>query len=408
MITSRHSAVMLAGALALAAAQAAMAGPAVTGLVAEADSAGAVFAAPAAMSRLPGTSMTVEGVVVSSLSQFEVDEELTAVDGGDPRSGDDPVIIPSFYYVRQLDERWHAGVSLAIPTGFGSDYGEEWAGRYNTVEFSLVYVSLTPTVSYRVNERLSLGAGLGINYTAQTSELKVHQPLEAGDGELTADLDGVGISGTLSAFYEFSDRTRAGISWTSDSDADMEGDIKLHDLGPLTDAAFSDLGLKNIDAKITNTLPQRVVTGVYHEFPSGNFMTVDALWMKFSDFSVTDIQLNDNDVNVATPDIYDDFWAVTAGFGIPVDARLTYRVGALYVAQPVDDEDRNFSIRIDEMWGVGAGVSYQFTDRKSVDVNLNVVNLGEAPVDTGEDDRFRVVGESDDPWVVALDIAYNL
>ena len=137
--------------------------PALSGIVAEADNAESVFAAPAGMSRLEGTNITVQTMYVRSLSSFDIDEGKTAVDGGDPDNGSDPILIPSIYYVRQLDDRWHAGVSLTIPSGFGSDYGNTWAGRYNTVDFSLVYVALTPAISYRWKDQLSFGAGDGLN-----------------------------------------------------------------------------------------------------------------------------------------------------------------------------------------------------------------------------------------------------
>ena len=78
---------------------------------------------------------------------------------------EDPIIIPSVYYVRQLNDDWHVGASLTVPSGFGSDYGGQWSGRYQTVDFSLVYIALTPAVSYRITDKFSVGASLGINYT---------------------------------------------------------------------------------------------------------------------------------------------------------------------------------------------------------------------------------------------------
>jgi long-chain fatty acid transport protein len=383
--------------------------PALSGIVAEADNAESVFAAPAGMSRLEGTQMTVQGMLVRSLSSFDVDESKTAVDGGDPDNGDDPIIIPSVYYVRQLDDRWHAGISLTVPSGFGSDYGSEWSGRYETVDFSLVYIALTPAVSYRWNDQLSFGMGVGINYTSETSEVKIIQPFKEGDGKITSDLDGVGVNVTLSMLYEFTPQTRAGIAWTSDSDADLEGNVRLRNLNPVFDQVARELGIRNINTEITNTLPQRVMAGVYHQFDSGNYFTVDGMWMKFSDFSVSNIELNGTDVNVDTPDIYDDIYAFTAGMGFPTDGRLTYKVGAIYVSQGVDDEDRNFAIRIDEMWGVGAGVSYKLSNDRVVDLNATLMNTGEAPVDTGNQGATftRVAGENDDPWAVLMELTYH-
>jgi long-chain fatty acid transport protein len=382
------------------------AGPALTGLVGKADNAEVSFTAPAAMSRLEGTHTTLQGMVALPFSSFDVDEDITTIDGGDPDNGTDPVVVPFGYYVRQLNDRWHAGISLTIPSGFGSNYGNTWAGRYQAVDFSLVYVSLTPAVSYRVTDQFSVGLGVGANYTAETSENKIPLLFSDDDGKIKSDLDGVGINVTLSAFYEFSERTRAGISWTSDSDADLEGKVKLRKLDPIFDEIATDLDIKNIDTKITNTLPQRVLAGIYHEFESGDYFTVDGMWMKFSDFSVSNLELDGTDVNITTPDIYNDLWAINAGYGYRVDSRKTYRIGAMYLSQGVDDEDRSFSIRIDEMWAVGAGVSYALDGGKRVDANLTFLNTGEAPVDqttlTG-----RVAGENDDPYALLLELTYS-
>jgi len=384
--------------------------PALTGLVAEADSAESAFTAPAGMSRLEGTRVTLQTMIASSQAKFEVDENLTEVAGGDPNKGSDPIIIPSLYYVRQLDDRWHAGISLTVPSGFGSDYGSKWSGRYETVDFSLVYVALTPAVSYRINDKLSVGGAMGINYTSETSEVKIRQPLGGSDGKITSDLDGVGINITLSMLYEFTQRTRAGIAWTSDSEADLEGNVRLRNLGPVFGEVAGRLGITDINTEITNTLPQRVLAGVYHEFESGKYFTVDGMFMKFSDFTVSDISLDGNSVDVDIPDIYKDIWAITAGMGFPVSERMTYKVGAMYVSKAVDDEDRTFSIRLDEMWGLGVGLTYDLGKERSVDLNANYINVGKAPVDTGDGEPGfgRVVGENDDPYALMFELTYHL
>ena len=408
LLTKNRKLPLVLGTMALGAAPLLQAGsPALTGLVAEADNAESAFSAPAGMSRLDGTHITVQTMYIVSLADFELDQDQTTIPGGNPDKGEDPMIIPSIYYVRQFDDRWHGGLSLTVPSGFGSDYGGTWSGRYETVDFSLVYVALTPAVSYRVNDKLSLGVAMGINYTAEDSEVKIPQPGGERDGKITSDLDGVGVNVTLSLLYQFTDRTRAGISWTSDSDADLEGNVRLRNLEPGFDKVATKLGIKNINTKITNTLPQRLLAGIYHEFDSGNYFTVDGMWMKFSDFSVSNIELNGNDVNVSIPEIYNDIYAGTVGMGFPANERLTYKIGAMYVSKAVDDEDRNFSIRMDRMWGVGAGVSYVLNNGNTVDLNANVINVGDASVDQPSIGG-QVVGENDDPWAVMMELTYHL
>ena len=59
---------------------------------------------------------------------------------------------------------------------------------------------------------------------------------------------------------------------------------------------------------------------------------------------------------------------------------------------------------------VGAGLTYQLTDERSVDVNANFFHVGEAPVDTGngEPGFGRVVGENKDPYAFMFELTYHL
>lgn len=61
------------------------------------------------------------------------------------------------------------------------------------------------------------------------------------------------------------------------------------------------------------------------------------------------------------PEIYNDIWALTAGMGFPANERMTYKIGAMYVSEAVDDEP-----------GLG-----------------------------------RVAGENDDPWAVMMELTYH-
>ena len=59
--------------------------------------------------------------------------------GGNPRDMD-PVMVPSFYYVRPVfDDEWRLGLTLNAPGGFGAGNGPNWAGRYYSDELETFY-----------------------------------------------------------------------------------------------------------------------------------------------------------------------------------------------------------------------------------------------------------------------------
>jgi long-chain fatty acid transport protein len=405
MITTMRIAALLGiGALSFAS-QLHAASPAFSGLAAVADDAEGALTNPAGMTRLDRPTTSVGALLAHGFGEFEVDQELTTVDGGDPDSSNTPLVVPSAYYVRPIDERWRVGISLTVPSGFGSDNGGDWAGRYYSDSYSLVYVALTPAVAYRISEQWSVGIAVGINYTLSDSEVAVNTLVPGRpDGRLEAELDGIGVNASASLLWEPSARTRFGLVYTTASEADLEGTLHLRNAGPLLEAA----GIDQLDLEISNELPQRLLAGAYHELDEQWSVTTDVMWVDFSEFGTSAVALNGVDLARDRPGIYDDVWIVSLGVGKQIDARLKLEAGALYVTQPVSDADRTLSMRLDSVAGIGAGARYTLANGDGLDLSATLVNYGDAPVDTGPNLwRGRVVGENTNPYALLLGVAWH-
>jgi len=396
-------------ALLVAAGQVAAAGPAFTGLAAKADSPDTAFSNPAGMSRLPDGGLTVEAILAKGLGEFRVDQSATTTSGGDPDNDSTPVFVPFVYYVRPVSDAWHVGVSLTVPTGFGSSYGDSWAGRYYSDQYSLIYVSLTTALAYRVDERLSLGAAVSFNFTRSQSEVAINSLAPgAADGRLETTLDGIGTNLTVSALWQATAQTRLGIVYSSAADAELEGDLDFKNPGPVLEPVLEALGLIGADLEIDNTLPQRILFGAYHELGGGRFLTADVFWTEFSEFGTSSVSLNDTSLEIEGSGLFDDVWGVSLGYGWSTSANRTWTVGAFHLTAPVSDGDRGLALALDRVWALGMGVSQPLAGGRSIDVNLNLIDYGEAPVDTGPAPwRGRVVGRTDDPYALLLDVAYH-
>jgi long-chain fatty acid transport protein len=395
---------------ALAATADALAGnPAFTGLAASADTAETASSNPAGMSRLDKPATTMRVLLANGFGEFEIDETLTTTSGGDPDSEFSPVVVPLAYHARPIGEGWQAGISLTVPTGFGADLGGSWAGRYHSDYYSLVYVSLMPALSFRVNERFSFGAGYSVNYTLSESRVAVRTlGADSPDGRLVAEVDGIGTSLTLGALWELSPRTRLGLVYTADSKATLKGDLKFRDPGPILGPLLEERGLLDARLRIRNVLPQRVLGGIHHELESGAIVTADVMWMEFSRFGTASVSLEDVTLVVDERGNFDDLWAGSVGYAFPPRDARRYRVGAFYLSSPVEDDKRGFALALDRTWGVGAGVGIERANGHSMDLNLTLIDYGKAPVDTGPSlVRGRVVAERETPYAVVLDFAYH-
>ena len=92
----------------------------------------------------------------------------------------------------------------------------------------------------------------------------------------------------------------------------------------------------------------------------------------------------------------------------PINDRIRGAVGALWVQQPVDDDKRGFGIALDEMWGIGAGITYKLDSGNDMGISMDILDTGSSPIDTGRSlTKGRVVGESEDHYTLLLDFTYN-
>lgn len=385
--------------------------PVMTGSFAGADGADTVANNPAGMSRLStGAHKEVELITLLSFDEFKVDESKTTTDGGNPDNDLLPQVIPAVYYVNSINEDWRYGFTINIPSGFGSTNGDTWAGRYHSDDFSLVYISISPALSYRVNEHLSVGGSINFNYNTSTTKTAVNNDiLDPGtpDGKFEYSAGAFGISPTISMLYEFTSQTRLGLIYVAESKADLNDTVHLRNLGPNTDELLTATGVKNARLKVTNVMPQRVQLGLYHELDDGQFFTLDTLWIDFSSFGTGEVSLGEFQIT-EPKGIYQDMWALALGYGFPANEKMTYKFGVAYLSSGVTNQKRTLSMRLDEMFAAGVGFTRKLKGKKKIDVNFDVVNTGRAPVDTGRSfTRGRVVGESNSPWLIALDVAYH-
>ncbi|MBK6585341.1 MAG: outer membrane protein transport protein [Gammaproteobacteria bacterium] len=120
--------------------------------------------------------------------------------------------------------------------------------------------------------------------------------------------------------WEATEHTRYGLVYTSEAQADLEGDLKFRNLGPVLESVLQQQGLLDSDIKVENTLPQRISGGMYHEFESGASFSIDAMWMEFSEFGTSSVSLNGSSLEIDENGAFDDFWGMSVGWVSPLAA----------------------------------------------------------------------------------------
>ena len=377
--------------------------PAFSGITATADNATTAYNNPAGLTRIDHTQIVGLVSIGYGESEFNVKSGTTGGDLG-TINNDGWLAIPQFYLSVPFKDDWRFGFSLNIPSGIGSDYGDDWVGRYQVQESSLVFVAATPSLAYRINDNWSLGGGLQFVYTRyeQTSAIN-NLPEGLPDGQVTFENDGIGIGFTVGALYEFSPQTRVGLAYRSETNPDLEGEPEFTNLGPVRRLALQQAGVLGQEVNAEMRSPQSVNVGIYHELDKGWSFTADGAWIDFSEFGVEQVSVGNNTVSYTSN--YKDMWGGALGAKYRFSDHWAGALGAMYLSSGVDDENRTLALPLDRIWGIGVGVERSFNKKRRVNVNLNYYDLGKAPIDATPNPLVgRVVGEYETKFAVLLDI----
>ncbi len=368
--------ILFVGTLAMGSAFATGPHPAMTGIAAAADSAAVSANNPAGMTRFD--SRIMHGEILA----FFTDNTWEGQIGNGPefRSEDSTTtIVPSGNLVLPFRDNWWFGFTI-LGSAFSDDFTDGWPGRYFMEEYDLFYVSAFPSLATKLTDKLSVAGSLAITYTSY-EQIKAVPNLDpgVGDGRLDIDTDGFTVGFALSALYEFTDKTRLGFSYRSELEPELDGKAKFSDLSPTTEAVLDAAGLLNASIDVTSRTPQPIIAGIFHEFDNTSSMTFDVVWADFSEFKLSEIYVNGDQLLDSDPE-YDDIFAFSVGYNWPGPDRWRFGIGALYVDDMIEDDNRTITLRLDSMWSVGVGFEWQWKEQRKLTATLNYLQIDDAPV----------------------------
>jgi long-chain fatty acid transport protein len=373
----RSAALVALGGAGLGAGDAARAvGPAVTGIVAPAETAETARDNPAGLTRLQNPEWVGEVVGFAASST----DESSAITGRSRSfASNGGFAIPAVYYARPWNNRLTLGISLSVPAGIGSNPGDATIGRYLLEKWTLGYLSLAPAAGYRLNDRFSLGLALDLNYASYEYESAVLNGPGQADGTMRLKDGDFGVGFTLGALYEPTPTTRVGLAYHSSTTSHFSSTPKFSGLTPQRQSVLDAAGVLTRKVSLESRFPQALFAGAYHEFTNGTSVTLDVAWVNFSQFGLTQASVGDTSITTSNAK-YNDIWAGSAGLSWPLGSAWTAKVGMAYATSGISNANRTYALRLDRIWGIGAGALYRWTKEKSVDVSLSYYDLGKAPV----------------------------
>ena len=349
-------------------------------------SADAAWANPAGMTGIEKDEL-ITGMQVL-LPKMEFDSSVAEAGGSDGGNAGVAAAIPSFFMVKKLSDNTRFGFSVVAPMGGGSDYGDNFVGRYGATEVSLQGVSLSPSLAYQVNENLSLGAGVSIVYTIFDEEIAIKQGA-APDGKLKIDgIDDWGTQFFAGLTYKFNEQLLLGLVYRSEFDAELEGDVKFKNM-------LITPPVDSIEVDWNN--PQLLEVGLRYEVNDEYMLFVNADWEDWSDFSDNRISFDGGLLNpvINVDRNFKDTWHLGIGMVRHLGKERAFSLGASYDSSPVDDEDRTIDLPFDKQIKLSAAYGWKGDKKLNYAIGATLLYAGKAKVDqVNQGVRFKGEFES--------------
>jgi long-chain fatty acid transport protein len=365
-------------------------GNAFAGGAASAEDATTVFYNPAGMTRLSDLQLVVGTHIIIPSVKFHNEDSThvlqgstgQALSGGNGGDGGVTKLVPNLYYTKKLGDRLVMGIGINVPFGLATKYDDDWVGRYHAVESDVLTININPSMAYKINDQLSVGAG----FSAQYIKAKLSQAIDFGtiafiqlgastatqlglapqssDGFASLEGDSWGYGFNLGILYEFTKNTRIGAAYRSRIKQSLEGDIDYKNVPSVFSSAFQD---KNVKADIT--LPDSLSISFFHQFNPQWRLMADFTWTNWSVFK--ELKVVDNGGNEISKTIYDwqDSYRYSLGVTYLPNNNLLLRAGTAYDTSAVPNAQRR-TPRIpdeDRVW-LALGAGYKVSKRASLDI----------------------------------------
>jgi long-chain fatty acid transport protein len=333
------------------------------GLAARADDAMTVFTNPAGMTRFEKSKILVGVTPLWIHAPWTSDQNSTV--SGDPNTDFDEFLGgAAFGYIYPVSEKLKLGVSAQNYFGLAlTQWGESWQGRYSATKVALIAPQVQPTVAYKVNDWLSIGAGAGLTLGYLADEAMVNNLDPAlGDGKLKYSDYDFAVQGNFGVMIEPSDRTRIGLRYLTETDLDFGDSIYFSGVGPGIANLTKSIG----DLDLGMKMPQSVMTGIFHQINDAWAILGSVGWDEWSKFGRVQVSVDGTGINQTVDAGFDDTWHFGVGAQYQYTPKLMLTGGFSYDTSMSDDSNRPIDLPLGAMYRYALGFKYQ----KSADLLL--------------------------------------
>src|SRR5882757_6858139 len=348
------------------------------GAAAAAEDASTIFYNPAGMSLLPGGMQVSAGLALINLSAKFSDSGSVAAGGrtlgGNGGDAGDLSAVPNVYFAMDVAPNWKVGVGVSVPFGLKTEYDPDWMGRFQAIKSDISTLNLNPSVSYKLNDTVSLG--FGVNYQSIDAEFTNAVNLGAG-GETTVDIkakDTGSLGYNLGAMFQLAPDTRLGVSYRSSIKSHLTGTANF--ASPLVPS-----GNVSVDIK----MPDSESIALQHRLNPGWTLLADVTrtgWSKIKELAI--VRDTGAPLSAPTPENFKNTWRVGVGAVHRYNDAWSIKMGLAYDQSPVNDTDRTARLPDNNRLWLSVGGQYKVSKDGTLDFGLAHLFIKDGPINQSQ------------------------
>ncbi len=386
-------------------------GNAYAGSAAVAENASTIFYNPAGMTQLKDREYSTGLVAVATSFKFNDTGSSVGFLTGTGTGGDGGGwgFVPNAYMSWALNKDLYVGLGVGAPFGLKTEYDNPWVGAAQSTMFDVKTYNINPSVAYRVNDNVSVGAGLSwqrltAEYLRQVAVVSAVTSVSP----LALDLNGDSWGWNVGALFTVSPATKVGVSYRSTVKYDLTGDINI--TGP--SAALN--ASRSSGAKASLELPDTFILSGTHQLSDKVQLLGDISWTGWSSIPKLDIVRTSGALTGQIAQTLDtefrDSTRVAVGVNYQYRGDLKLKFGLAYDQTPVKGAStRLVSLPDNDRTWLSTGAQWNLGKSGVLDVGATYLLLKNSQIDNNQlvDGRGRVTGEVNaSAWIFGVQYSH--
>lgn len=318
----------------------------------------AIYWNGAGLSQLSGTHLMLGTSLIAPQSSFRgVYPDITKY------RAKNLVFFPThFFGSHAFNEKFSVGLGFTTPFGLGTEWDNDWVGKYLATKTSLMTFIVTPVVTYSPIKQISLSAGFVYSFASVTIERKI-QP-----STILANDAYISLEGDDKAAYGFNagimikpvDYLSIGASYHSEVKYDFKGTATT------TGPAQLESQLPQGDISANLTTPQNIAVGVAVDVNKDLKVSADYQFVGWSSYDKLEVTFEESGVVSSSPRMYENSYIVRLGADYRLNEQVSLMGGIYFDKNPVSTKYLNPSLPEADRLGLSLGIEGRLFDNLTI------------------------------------------